>query len=79
MERIVIEVNKATAKKWRSTAAPKRKKLVSIFAHALIEQDDTPKQSKAKINANIEARMSESSLAKEWLSPEDSRWDDLLK
>jgi hypothetical protein len=79
MERIVIEVNKATAKKWRSAAANKRKKLAGILAHALDQQDDAPKQRKAKINTNIEARMSKSSLAKEWLSPEDNRWDDLLK
>jgi hypothetical protein len=79
MERIVIEVNKATAKKWRSTAATKRRKLAGILAHALNQQDDAPKQRKAKINAHIEASLSKSSLAKEWLSPEDSRWDELLK
>ncbi|MBY0435397.1 MAG: hypothetical protein K2U26_14930 [Cyclobacteriaceae bacterium] len=79
MERIVIEVNKATAKKWRSTKAPKRKKLVSILANALNEQDDFSKVQKGKVNVNSEARLSESSLAKEWLSPEDSRWDELLK
>jgi hypothetical protein len=79
MERIVIEVNKATAKKWRSTAAPKRKKLVSILVHALNEQADVAKKRKGKGGAQTEASLSESSLAKEWLSPEDSRWDELLK
>ena len=34
---------------------------------------------RAKKLAILEASISEASLAKDWLSPEDARWDKLLK
>jgi hypothetical protein len=38
MERIVIEVNKATAKKWRASSKPKRKEIVTLLNEALNEK-----------------------------------------
>jgi hypothetical protein len=38
MERIVIEVNKATAKKWRASSKPKRKEIVTLLNEALNER-----------------------------------------
>ncbi len=35
MERIVIEVNKATAKKWRESSKPKCKEIVTLLNEAL--------------------------------------------
>lgn len=78
MERIVIEVNKATAKKWRAAATPKKKKIATLLAKALNEQDQ-PLPAQRNRFVNVEAALSETSLAKEWLCPEDSRWDELLK
>ena len=34
---------------------------------------------RARKRAILEASLSEASLAKDWLSPEDARWDKLLK
>jgi hypothetical protein len=79
MERIVIEVSKVTAKKWRAANAPKKKKLISLLAHALNEQSQPLEERTSKTIAHIEAGLSEASLSKEWLSPEDKRWDELLK
>ncbi len=78
MERIVIEVAKTTAKKWRESSHPKRKKIANLLAKAL-KEDITSKTSVVKKTAAIEASINEASLAKEWLSKEDNRWDDLLK
>jgi hypothetical protein len=35
MERIVIEVNKTTAKKWRESSKPKRREIVTLLNEAL--------------------------------------------
>lgn len=39
MERIVIEVNKATAKKWRTSTQQQKRKLVAVLQKALEEKD----------------------------------------
>lgn len=83
MERIVIEVAKTTARKWRESSHPKRKKIANLLAQALKGDIKSLKRSQPPIasrNAAImEASINETSLSKEWLSEEDSRWDDLLK
>lgn len=38
MERIVIEVNKATAKKWRESSRPKRKKIATLLNEVLSDR-----------------------------------------
>ena len=80
MERIVIEVNKTTAKKWRESSKPKRRNIAALVAKAL--QEDAAKAENAAspaTQARLEASVNEASLAKEWLSEEDNRWDALLK
>ena len=48
-------------------------------ARALNDQKRNLEKRGRVASANQEAGLSESSLGKEWLSPEDNRWDDLLK
>ena len=77
MERITVEVAKATASDWRSANEPSRKKIASLIAKALKASKQKAKPTGKAIFA--EASLNETSLAKDWLSPEDNRWDELLK
>jgi hypothetical protein len=47
MERIVIEVNKATAKKWRTSTQQQKRKLAAVFQKALGEA--TPNVQEPKV------------------------------
>ena len=44
MERIVIEVTKVTAKKWRTSTQQQKRKLAAVFQKALEEKDATHAQ-----------------------------------
>lgn len=79
MERIVIEVSKTAAKKWRASSKPKRKTIATMVAKALQDDATHAKEDDTLVQARLEASVNEASLAKEWLSEEDSRWDALLK
>jgi len=42
MERIVIEVNKAAAKKWRASTQQQKKKLAALLQRALVTEGTDP-------------------------------------